>query len=135
VVKGYHLLNLAQLFSSQIISLAMLRSLLAPRRLFTTTSTLLKEGRPPVIANINDLNVFDAFQQQQQQQQPNDTTSNLPVIQRCGRRGFTAANIKFRGGLMLVNGGLFLWDVSDARQLEPRHFSLLQALYPLPGTS
>lgn len=86
-------------------------------------------------ASINDLNLMNEFQTPKNDEiGDHGNPYQLSLIQRCGRRGFTAANFKFRGGLVLVSGGMFLWDVSRASDLKREHFALFELLDPLPGT-
>jgi NADH dehydrogenase [ubiquinone] 1 alpha subcomplex assembly factor 3 len=55
-----------------------------------------------------------------------------PAIQKCKRDGFVVGNINLRGGLAILNGGVFLWDVQRPEELRREHFSLLELTRPYP---
>jgi hypothetical protein len=77
-------------------------------------------------ASINQFNVFDGV---------NASDHQLPAIQKCHSDGFTVAQIRFRGALALLHGGIFLWDVgtTSARELSEQALAVFQCVAPAPG--
>ena len=80
----------------------------------------------PSTSLLNQLNVFNELHHPDD----NDTENGaaLPSITRCHDRGFTVGNIQLVGGLVLLDGGVFMWDVKQHSDLSVEHFSLFKAL-------
>lgn len=70
---------------------------------------------------VGDFNVFD--------QMPHQA---LPQVDRVSQEGFTVSNVNLRGGILLFNGGIFLWDVFSVDQLNKDAFKVFELVVPLP---
>ena len=65
---------------------------------------------------LNSMNMFNEIVAPGQIQQPS--------ITRVKKRGFTIGNINLQGGVCLMDGAIFLFDVSHFDQLKPEHFTV-----------
>lgn len=58
--------------------------------------------------------------------------SQLPTIQGVKKTGFVVGNTNLRGGIMLLNGGIFLWDVAQSHEITRPTLAPLEMVVPVP---
>jgi uncharacterized protein len=58
--------------------------------------------------------------------------TSLPIVQKCKKNGFIVGNVNLKGGVFLINSGVFCWDVERFEELKIENIKLLDILTPLP---
>ncbi|KAI3649776.1 hypothetical protein MP228_005408 [Amoeboaphelidium protococcarum] len=80
----------------------------------------------------NVLNSLNVFQSIQQGSKDDPMVPKLPMVTRVKNDGFVIGNIDMLGGVMLLNGGIFCWDVSTHKQLTPDTLAVLKLISDPP---
>jgi uncharacterized protein len=56
----------------------------------------------------------------------------LPRIEKCRPNGINIAGVNLKGGVILINGGIFLFDVSSLNQLTAESLQVFDLIKPIP---